>query len=414
MNDRPAANPAEFRAYVFGMAGWFAGIGLQMVLFPYLVTIELGKPASLVGVAQMTITAPALFFILLGGAVADRNDARDLLLRYHLMAAVPPVVLAAVLMAGALTYSWIIAFGLVMGTFSAFVLPARDSLLTRVVPRNRTLQHSVSYTVIAQFGGQLLGMLAAGLAVFVGPAPLLLVQAGVIAAGGPTARAIRPQAPHGGRDFERTLEAQWRQIREGIVECVRAPGIAPVLAAMAAVGFIYVGSFMTVFPILIRDVYAGGAGTFALVNVAFWMGPIVSTLILLRVGHIERRGRLLVGALTAGAVILFCMRFDAPLWVTCMLGFLWGTGAGVTMNMGRTIVQEAATPSHRARVLAAYQLAFSGAVPFGALVMGFIVEAFGPRGATIFPSAAMLMFLAVLATRTRILSLRAHSEPRAA
>ena len=38
-----------------------------------------------------------MLFLPLGGLVADRGNARRLLLRYHLLYAVPPLVLAAVL-----------------------------------------------------------------------------------------------------------------------------------------------------------------------------------------------------------------------------------------------------------------------------------------------------------------------------
>jgi nitrate/nitrite transporter NarK len=57
-------------------------------------------------------TAPGLLFLPLGGLVADRGNPRRLLLRYHMLYAAPPLVLAVVLMEGGLSYPLLIAYGL--------------------------------------------------------------------------------------------------------------------------------------------------------------------------------------------------------------------------------------------------------------------------------------------------------------
>ena len=76
--------------------------------------------------------------------------------------------------------------------------------------------------------------------------------------------------------------------------------------------------------------------------------------------------------------------------------FAWGVGAGTTMTMGRIIVQIAAKPSHRARVLAFYQLGFSGGAPIGSLVMGFLVGGLGVHQAVLVPAGIMVLIIAGL------------------
>ncbi len=66
------------------------------------------------------------------------------------------------------------------------------------------------------------------------------------------------------------------------------------------------------------------------------------------------------------------------------------------MTMGRTIVQLAAPASHRARVLALYQLGFSGGAPIGSLIMGFLVGWLGIHTAVLVPSATMICILILL------------------
>jgi MFS family permease len=89
------------------------------------------------------------------------------------------------------------------------------------------------------------------------------------------------------------------------------------------------------------------------------------------------------------------------------LVFVWGIGAGITISMSRTIVQEHAPPAHRARVLSVYQLGFTGGMSVGALLTGFVVEVIGARHATLVPAAIMALVLAGLLTRTKLWNITA-------
>jgi MFS family permease len=286
-----------------------------------------------------------------------------------------------------------------MGSLSALALPARDSMLTQVSPPGG-LQNAVSLVVAAQFGTQMFGMALAGGAAIVGPEPLLILQGAIFVLSLFLARQLPAHPPHPNADSG--LKARIHAVEEGFVAATRSPIILPVIIAMTGVGLFYVGSFMSIVPIIIRDGYQGDAAIFSLVNVCFWGGTILATVGLMRVGAIHRRGRLLLLALCTGLSVLALMSIVWPLWAFCLLCTAWGMGAGVTITMGRTIVQEAAPPRMRARVLAFYQLGFSGGGPIGALSLGFVVEALGPFQAVYVPSVAMALVLILLVTTTRL------------
>jgi MFS family permease len=81
--------------------------------------------------------------------------------------------------------------------------------------------------------------------------------------------------------------------------------------------------------------------------------------------------------------------------------FIWGTGAGVTMTQGRTIVQMAAPPSHRGRVLALFQLGFMGGAPIGAPIVGAIASHHSLTAAMMAAVLGMIVVIAlVVATST--------------
>ncbi|MFI5032739.1 MAG: MFS transporter, partial [Reyranellales bacterium] len=164
-----------FPIYLAGLGSWFVPLGIQMVLFPWLVAVVLRMDAFAVGVAQAAIMLPSLLFLPLGGLAADRGNPRRLLMRYHMLYALPPVVLGVILGLGGLSYPLLIGYGLAAGSISAFAIPTRDALLPFVAKGN--LPRAVALATALQFGGQLIGIAFASSADRVGPVPLLGLHA---------------------------------------------------------------------------------------------------------------------------------------------------------------------------------------------------------------------------------------------
>jgi MFS family permease len=387
---------SQFRWYLAGLASWFTSAGLQMILFPWLVAVVLREPAQRVGIAQMSLMAPAIAFMLLGGAVADHADCRRLLSRYHLLATLPPLALAAIIGHGALGYPILIAFALAMGTLGAFVVPARDALLTRVVSAGR--ERAIAVTSAAQFMCLLAGIVVAGWAAAIGAEWLLLGQATLLALGALAVSKLGAAPPAVAASGEGRLSA----MRDGVREVARSERLFPVVVSMLAVGVLYGGAFAVILPLIVRDIYAGGSAELALVNTAFWLGTIAATMLQIRLGALRRPGRPVVLALAGGAAVLAAMAVPGPLWSFALLCLIWGAGAGVVLTQGRTIVQLGARESHRARVLAIFQLGFAGGSPVGALAIGYIVAVTGPRLAAVYPAAAMVGVLAFLLLRSTL------------
>lgn len=120
----------ELPAYLMVQSSWFMAFGLQMVLFPYLITSAnyLNLDGLELGLANMALSAPSVVFLLIGGVVAERADGKRLLILLHLLAAVPALGLAAAVASGQLTYPLMIFYGITIGTVGAFMMPARDAI----------------------------------------------------------------------------------------------------------------------------------------------------------------------------------------------------------------------------------------------------------------------------------------------
>ena len=407
MRDVDSGNPAAW--YLASVATFMVPAGIQMVLLPYLLAIELKQPAERFGVTQMIGQLPILLFLLFGGWLADRIDPRRLLMVIQSAAIGMPLALAICLWRGQLSEGWLMLYALAWGLSTAFAMPARDGLLRRVAGSD--VQRMVTLAMGMQFGALMLGQGLGGRAAQWGSIGILLVQCAVLAAGifatsrlPPSAAAPAPGNPGPLR------QSLWREFASGLSLIFSDPPMRATLLLTLGMGIFFIGgAYVVLLPLAIRDLYAGGAQDLASGYIAFGIGSLISIVVLTRRGGTATPGRALAGALLLGCGVLAALALAPPqsLFYACV--FVWGMCGGVAMAMSRTILQERAPATHQARVMAALALATLGGGPLGSLLMGLAVGALGARVAVLLPVAGVaLTTVAVLATHS-IWRLRSRS-----
>ena len=104
-------------------------MGLHTVLYPWLVVGVLELSPSQLGLAQLAVLLPNLLFILPGGVISDRRHRGSWLSLLYILYSLPIAILIGAALSGELTFSLLLMFGMVFGSISAFVQPARESLL---------------------------------------------------------------------------------------------------------------------------------------------------------------------------------------------------------------------------------------------------------------------------------------------
>jgi MFS family permease len=393
-----AGTAPGYRWFLAGAGSWFGAWGMQTVLFSWLVVGELHAPPQWVGVAQTSTMLPTLVLLLMGGVTADRHDPRGLLIRLYLIAAVPVLLLAAAVGTERLALPGLVLYGLCIGTVSSFTMPARDTLLSRVA--GSSMMHAVTGTTATQFGAQALGALLAGAAHWVGSAPMLVLQAALLALGSAVTRRV-PAAPASEAPPARRVSVL-HEIREGVLEVARSSRLRAPLGLAMAVGFLFIGPFLVVFPLLVRDRYHGGVDELSLVLMMFPLGTIAGSLALRLRGGVRRKGRAALVSLASAALILGTVGCGLPFRGVVLATGVWGLNAAVFINCTRTLFQEAAPPGRRARALSVYQLGFMGMGPLGALLSGLLSARIGPLDTLLVFAGGMLAVVAVatLATAT--------------
>lgn len=176
-----SAAPNHARWYLTSVATFMLPMGMQSVMLPYLLAIELHQSADRYGVTQMLGQLPMFLLILFGGWLADRVDARRLLIWLHVVAMAMPLVLVDTLWRGQTGEAIVLLYAVCWGVVSAFAMPARDGMLASVAGGN--VQRMVTLAMGAQFGMQIAGQALGGQAKRFGPIAILLVQCAVLGLG---------------------------------------------------------------------------------------------------------------------------------------------------------------------------------------------------------------------------------------
>ena len=387
----------QYTWYMLGVTTFVIPIGIQTVLFPWLVVSALQESAVWLGIAQMSVQLPGLFLILLGGLLADSIDPRRILIVIHLLACLPAFVLAGMLFNGHLSYGVLIVYALAMGTVTAFVQPARDGMLNRIA--NGQLQKAVTIAMGLTFGAQIIGFFAAGFAETTGPEFLLICQGSILLFGAYAATKLHPVAPS-----RRKSRNPLSEIGNGLRIVFKSERMRSVVILLTFMSMFFGGAFMVLNPIIVRDIYQGGAVEISLSFAVFMGGTIATTVTLLAIGGLQNQGRGLLVAIALGGVALGISALHLPFKGYLMSLFFWGICGGVAMNMGRTIMQESAPEEYRSRVMSVFSLANMGGMPIGAILMGYCAVWSGPLNSLLIAVAGVWLATIYVALSSNLAS----------
>lgn len=382
----------DYPRLLWGIGSWFGFWGAHMVVFQWLLVEHLHASPEAVGAAQMAITIPSLLFLLVGGAAADRLDPRRVIVAIHLTTGALLVGLALGLSLREISFPALLVYALAIGTLQAFGFPARDTLLSQVV--RGVVSRAVVGATLTQHAAQVVGAFAAGATGALGPVPVVAGLALLVAAGAAPLRAL-PRRERRAHETPPSLA----ELRAGVVEVAGSPVLRPVLILAVATGILFVGPYLVLLPLLVRDFYGGGAAELAILNAMFPLGSVVGGGLIILRGGLSRAGRALVLGQLCASVCIASLAIGLPFQgsVAAVLG--WGLSGALFINAGRTLFQSHASEAHRARVLSVYTLGVMGGAPIGSMAAGLLATPLGLHG-TLALDAALALTVALAVTTT--------------
>ncbi|MFB9904074.1 MFS transporter [Allokutzneria oryzae] len=371
----PAYRVAQYRRYVAGEAVSVLGDQVWYVALSW-ATVQLASP-GVAGVVLALSAVPRLLLMVLGGPLADRFDARALMVGSDALRAV--VMVAAAGIALVATDLWLlVAVALIFGTVDAVFMPAAGSLRPRLLETEqlsdgaalRELGIRAALTLGAPLGGALVTVGGLALACAVNAVTFVLSLLAI--------RTLRP------RPLERVerREPYGAALRAGLRYLLSHRMLRPLLLVTLLFNIGFVGP-MNIGLALLSEDRGWGAPGIGFLLAGFGVGAAVGALVMLRV-RVRRHIGIGIALGAVGEAVGIAGATLAPnlglaVASTVVVGLLGGP-MGI---MCASLTQANTDDAFRGRVSSVQALLSLGVTP---LVMGLVGVLAGQFGTT----AAML------------------------
>lgn len=376
----------NFRLFWFGNLLSLFGTLAQGTAQGWLVRQLTSEPQIITAVAACN-SLPISFLTLYAGVIADRIDKRRGLLVTNALSAVLAFALGLLEYLQVVQVWHVAVLALLLGTVNAFDIPIRQSFNVEMVGRedlpNAIALNSTAFNsarvVGPALGGILMGTVGIAGCFFLNALSFVALIVGLL---------MQRLPPHVPQDKKSNLA----DLPEGFYFVSRHPTLRIVTIL---VGFVSLAamSFATLLPVFAKDVFHTNEHGFSTLMTCNGAGALGAAFSLALTGKMRHRGkRLLLGAfLYCLSVIAFA---TAPyLSLGCFFLVIAGWFLLTFLMTANTIVQTLAPDNLRGRVFSLYSLALIGTTPLGALIVGALAKAWGPRPAVQFGAGVAAVFV---------------------
>ena len=374
----------NFRLFWTGQTVSLIGTWMQQVGVGWL-ALELTNSAFWVGLVSAAGTFPVLLLSLYGGVVADRHSKLRIVIVCQVLLLVEAAALWWFTWAGQINIEWLVALATLGGVISAFEIPARQAMMVELVSREdvvdaialnsggfnlaRIIGPSIAAVVLANYGLAWCFAINA-ISYFAVLASLSQIQ-------------LPPWTP------VQYLVSPAEQLKQGL-DYIRSSRSVSGLMGVIAIYSIFGFQYLTMMPVVARDVLHTGASGYGLLLTFVGIGALTGALSLAGLGGRIRRGRLFnaTAYAFAGLVILFSLMRTVHLAAIVLL-FL-----GLTMlingALANGILQTVVPDELRGRVMATYVFVYVGFTPIGSFVAGAMARFVGVQW-TIFAGGVVML-----------------------
>jgi MFS family permease len=373
----------NYRLYFLGQVVSVSGSWMQRVAQSWLVLHLTGSGVALGAVSALQFL-PMLVLGAWGGVVADRVDKRRVLMLTQAVMGFLALALGVVTLTGSVRLWMVYLLALLLGLVTALDNPARQSFVMEMVGRAQ-VTNAVSLNSAVFTGARVVGPAIAGIVIsLVGTGWCFIVNA---ASFGAVVLALVAMDP---AQLQRPPAAARRRglVVEGLRFVWSRPDIRLPLAILGVVGTLAL-NWTVILPLLARNTFHGGAGTYGLLFAMLGLGSLAGALF--TAGRREPSGGLLLGALAVFGVLMAAAAFAPTLPLLVIALIPTGMAALVFQTTANSLIQLRSEPALRGRVMSLYAVVFIGTTPIGAPIIGWVAQQAGPRSALLVGAAAILL-----------------------
>jgi MFS family permease len=362
----------DFRLLWIGAFTSTTGTWMQTVAQSWLV-FSLTGSAFLLGLDSFLAAAPMILFSLLGGVIADRFPRRRVMIGSQLLQMTFAFTLAALVFFDRVEIWHIFLLSFLTGTAQAFSGPAYISLLPTLVKRddvpNAVAMNSMQFNLARMLGPVLAGFALVSLGA---AACFALNGASFVAV---IIALLMMSAAAGARAATGTRSSVADDLREGL----RFVGHNRILVQLSVLGFVgmFLGApFVTMLPVVAKEVFAEGPKVYSWLLAAYGIGSVIGAVFVATYSDLRRKGAFALTLQAGFAASLIAFATSSWLPLSLALSFLAGASVVGVISLYSSIVQLTTTDEMRGRVMSIFMLSFRGGLPLGSLLAGWVAQQF--------------------------------------
>jgi MFS family permease len=355
---------------------------------------ELTGSALSLGILGLARFLPALGISMVGGAVADTYNRRNIILIAQTVPLTCGIVLAVSTLNG-----WVspeLMYGLVLwvGFASSFENPARLSLLPAIVKRE-TFAGAVTISSTLQQFGMVSGGLIGGVLVAWDPGVSYIAYSSAVGLAFLAMSLLRYTQPAEGT-------------KRGVSVSAIKEGLQYVWSHKVIVGAMSLDMFAVVFggakgllPIYASDILKVGGLGYGVLIASLDIGAFLMSLLLVLRPPIYRTGRALIYSVAVFGILTIIFGFSRSIYLSIVVYMLIGAADQISVVMRNVIIQLTTPDQLRGRVSAVSQVFIQASNQLGAMESGFVAAATSATFAVVSGGVAAIAVTGVISWRIR-------------
>ncbi len=371
---RPLREPA-FGLFLIGQTVSRLGDRVSAVAMPFLV-LQLGGSAAELARLAAVLSLTQLAFLLVGGALVDRFSRRATMIVTDAISALGIGAVVMLLALHRLEMNHLYALYACLGVCSAFFLPASQSILPELVPKNllvpanalRAFANETNGILGPAFAGALIGLGGMSLALGFDAISFLVGSACVLAV------RSRPRGIEGSSSAPKP--SFWTDILGGFRLVAHQPWLWITISIFAFVNvFVAVGTAILL-PLLAKERF-GDARFLGLILSGTAAGALIGAFVLGRIRHISRRGATAYAGVIVSGLCLIALALSPTLPIAVIAAALMGASIVVFGVVWESTLQELVPTEALGRVASVDMLGSFALLPVGFIVVGALAERIG-------------------------------------
>ena len=382
-NSLRALQHRNFRLFIVGQGTSQIGNWVQLIATSWLV-YRLSGSTLMLGLAAFGLQIPMLVITPFAGVLLDRLDVRRVLFATNTLAMLQSLVMLSLMVSGYIEAWHVVLGNAVLGLGNAFDAPARQALISKLLPDRQELTNAIALNSTVMNGARFIGPMLGGLvtATF-GEVWSFAVNCVMRFAVLSALRATRIAA-HVARQGPSSI------LKQLMVGVEYAYGFFPSRCALLllAVSSFCLQSYGSLMPWFASERFHGDSRTLGLLYSAAGMGAVCGMIYLASRSNIRGLFKVIGWSAGVAGLSLVAFSFSENLWLALPMLFVSSLSMMLTAASTNTVLQIIVPDELRGRVAALYVMSFLGMSPLGSLCSGWLADHIGSPHAVAFLGAA--------------------------